>query len=404
MKLHTITAALAMAGLGFAGATAHAQGISDDVIRIGFITDMSGVYSDIDGKAGLDAIRMAIEDAGGSINGKKIEVVSADHQNKADVASARVREWFDEQKVDVIIAGTNSSTSLAMAGVAAAKKKPFMAIGAGASDLTNAQCSPYTVHYAYDTVALARGTGSAVVKDGGKSWFFLTADYAFGHALERDTMAVVKAAGGDVKGQVRAPLGASDFSSFLLQAQASKAQILGLANAGGDTINAIKAANEFGVTKTMKMAGLLVFINDVHALGLQATQGMYLTDGWYWDQSDASRAWSKKFEAKVGRKPSMLQAGDYSALTFYLNAVKATGTDDGDAVMKWMKSNKVNDFFAQGGYVREDGRMIHDMYLMQVKTPAESKGPWDYYKVVATLPGDEVYTKLSESTCKLVKK
>ncbi len=404
MKLHTITAALALAGLGFAGATAHAQGISDDVIRIGFITDMSGVYSDIDGKAGLEAVRMAIEDAGGSINGKKIEVVSADHQNKADVASARVREWFDEQKVDVIIAGTNSSTSLAMAGVAAAKKKPFMAIGAGASDLTNAQCSPYTVHYAYDTVALARGTGSAVVKDGGKSWFFLTADYAFGHALERDTVAVVKAAGGEVKGQVRAPLGASDFSSFLLQAQASKAQILGLANAGGDTINSIKAANEFGVTKTMKMAGLLVFINDVHALGLQATQGMYLTDGWYWDQSDASRAWSKKFEAKVGRKPSMLQAGDYSATAFYLNAIKATGTDDGDAVMKWMKSNKVNDFFAQDGYVREDGRMIHDMYLMQVKTPAESKGPWDYYKVVATLPGDEVYTKLSESTCKLVKK
>ncbi|MBO9328631.1 ABC transporter substrate-binding protein [Achromobacter xylosoxidans] len=404
MKLHTITAALAMAGLGFAGATVHAQGISDDVIRVGFITDMSGVYSDIDGKAGLEAVRMAIEDAGGAINGKKIEVVSADHQNKADVASARVREWFDEQKVDVIIAGTNSSTSLAMAGVAAEKKKPFMAIGAGASDLTNAQCSPYTVHYAYDTVALARGTGSAVVKDGGKSWFFLTADYAFGHALERDTIAVVKAAGGEVKGQVRAPLGASDFSSFLLQAQASKAQILGLANAGGDTINSIKAANEFGVTKTMKMAGLLVFINDVHALGLQATQGMYLTDGWYWDQSDASRAWSKKFEAKVGRKPSMLQAGDYSALSFYLNAVKATGTDDGDTVMKWMKSNKVNDFFAQGGYVREDGRMIHDMYLMQVKTPAESKGPWDYYKVVATLPGDEVYTKLSESTCKLVKK
>ena len=404
MKLHTITAALAMAGLGFAGAPAHAQGISDDVIRIGFITDMSGVYSDIDGKAGLEAVRMAIEDAGGSINGKKIEVVSADHQNKADVASARVREWFDEQKVDVIIAGTNSSTSLAMAGVAAAKKKPFIAIGAGASDLTNAQCSPYTVHYAYDTVALARGTGSAVVKDGGKSWFFLTADYAFGAALEADTTTVIKEKGGTVVGGVKHPLNASDFSSFLLQAQASKAQILGLANAGGDTINSIKAANEFGVTKTMKMAGLLVFINDVHALGLQATQGMYLTDGWYWDQSDASRAWSKKFEAKVGRKPSMLQAGDYSATAFYLNAIKSTGTDDGDAVMKWMKSNKVNDFFAQGGYVREDGRMIHDMYLMQVKTPAESKAPWDYYKVVATLPGDEVYTKLSESTCKLVKK
>lgn len=404
MKLHTITAALAMAGLGFAGAPAQAQGISDDVIRIGFITDMSGVYSDIDGKAGLEAIRMAIEDFGGNVNGKKIEVLSADHQNKADVASARAREWFDQQKVDVIIGGTNSATSLAMAAVAAEKKKPFIAIGAGASDLTNAQCSPYTVHYAYDTVALARGTGSAVVKDGGKSWFFLTADYAFGHALERDTMAVVKAAGGEVKGQVRATLGASDFSSFLLQAQSSKAQILGLANAGGDTINSIKAANEFGVTKTMKMAGLLVFINDVHSLGLEATQGMYLTDGWYWDQSDASRAWSKKFEAKVGRKPYMLQAGDYSSVTFYLNGVKATGTDDADALMKWMKSNKINDFFTQGGYVREDGRMIHDMYLMQVKTPAESKAPWDYYKVVATLPGDEVYTKLSESTCKLVKK
>ena len=404
MKLHTITAALAMAGLGFAGVTAHAQGISDDVIRIGFITDMSGVYSDIDGKAGLEAVRMAVEDFGGTVNGKKIEIVSADHQNKADVASARAREWFDQQKVDVIIAGTNSATSLAMAAVAAEKKKPFIAVGAGSSDLTNAQCSPYTVHYAYDTVALARGTGSAVVKDGGKSWFFLTADYAFGHALERDTMAVVKAAGGEVKGQVRAPLGASDFSSFLLQAQASKAQILGMANAGGDTINTVKAANEFGVTQTMKLAGLLVFINDVHSLGLDATKGMYLTDGWYWDQSDASRAWSKKFESKVGRKPSMLQAGDYSSAMFYLNAVKATGSDDGDDVMKWMKSNKVNDFFAQGGVVREDGRMVHDMYLMQVKTPAESKGPWDYYKVVATLPGDEVYTKLSESTCKLVKK
>ncbi|WAI82938.1 MULTISPECIES: ABC transporter substrate-binding protein [Achromobacter] len=404
MKLHTITAALAMAGLGFAGATAHAQGISDDVIRIGFITDMSGVYSDIDGKAGLDAIRMAIDEMGGTINGKKIEVVSADHQNKADIASARAREWFDQQKVDVIIAGTNSATSLAMAAVAAEKKKPFIAIGAGASDLTNAQCSPYTVHYAYDTVALARGTGSAVVKDGGKSWFFLTADYAFGHALERDTIKVVKDAGGEIKGEVRAPLGTADFSSFLLQAQASKAQILGLANAGGDFSNSVKAANEFGVTQSMKMAGLLVFINDIHALGLKTTQNMYLTTGWYWDLNDASRAWSKKFESKVGRKPSMLQAGDYSAAMFYLNGVKASGSDDGDTIMKWMKSNKVNDFFAQNGHVREDGRMVHDMYLMQVKTPAESKAPWDYYKVVATLPGDEVYTKLSESTCKLVKK
>ena len=404
MKLHTITAALALAGLGATGLPAQAQGISDDVIRIGFITDMSGVYSDIDGKGGLTAIQMAIEDAGGSINGKKIEVLSADHQNKADVASARAREWFDQQKVDVLIGGTNSATNLAMAAVAAEKKRPFISIGAGASDLTNAQCTPYTVHYAYDTVALARGTGSAVVKNGGKSWFFLTADYAFGHALERDTTAVIKANGGEIKGSVRAPLSTTDFSSFLLQAQSSGAQILGLANAGGDTVNSIKAANEFGVTSTMKMAGLLVFINDIHSLGLQATQNMYLTDSWYWDQDDASRAWAKKFEDKVKRKPSSLQAADYSSVAFYLNGVKATGTDDADAMMKWMKSNKVNDFYAKNGVVREDGRMVHDMYLMQVKTPKESKGPWDYYKVVATLPGDDVYTKLSESTCKLVKK
>src|SRR5690606_38991260 len=299
MKLHHITAALALAGLGFAGLPAQAQGISGDVIRIGFITDMSGVYSDIDGPAGVEAIRMAIADAGGAINGKKIELVTADHQNKADIASSRAREWFDQEGLDMLVGGTNSATNLAMAAVAAEKKKPFISIGAGASDLTNAQCTPYTVHYAYDTVALARGTGSAVVKDGGKSWFFLTADYAFGHALERDTTAVVKANGGEIKGAVRAPLSTADFSSFLLQAQASGAQILGLANAGGDTINSIKAANEFGVTQTMKMAGLLVFINDVHSLGLKTTQGMYLTTGWYWDQSDAARAWAKKFEDKV---------------------------------------------------------------------------------------------------------
>jgi branched-chain amino acid transport system substrate-binding protein len=406
MKVKNLTTILIVAGIvtGASLPVARAAGISDDVIRIGFITDMSGVYSDIDGKAGTEAIKMAIADFGGEINGKKIELLTADHQNKADVASSRAREWFDQQHLDMLVGGTNSGTALAMAGVAAQKKKPFIAIGAGASDLTNAQCSPYTVHYAYDTVALARGTGSAVVKDGGKSWFFLTADYAFGQALERDTANVVKAAGGEVKGEVRVPLGASDFSSFLLQAQASKAQILGLANAGGDTINSVKAANEFGVTKTMKMAGLLVFINDIHALGLQATQGLYLTDGWYWDQSDASRAWSKRFEAKVNRKPSMLQAADYSATMFYLNAVKATGTDDADTVMKWMKSNKINDFYAKNGYVREDGRMVYDMYLMQVKKPSESKYPWDYYKVVATLPGDQIFTKLSESTCPLVKK
>lgn len=402
MKLKTIATLLAAAGLGVSSSAALAA-VSNDVIRIGFITDMSSVYSDLDGPGGVEAIRLAIADAGGEINGKKIELLFADHQMKADVASARAREWFDRENLDMLVGGTNSATALAMAAVAAEKKKPFMVIGAGASDLTNKQCSPYTVHYAYDTIALARGTGGAVVKDGGKSWFFLTADYAFGHALERDTADVVKKAGGEVKGNVRVPLGASDFSSFLLQAQSSKAQILGLANAGGDTINAIKAANEFGVTQSMKFAGLLIFINDIHSLGLEATQGMYLTDGWYWDQSDASRAWAARFEEKLKRKPSMVQAANYSAAAFYLKAVKETGTDDADTVMKWMKSNKVDDMFATGGYVRPDGRMVYDMYLMQVKKPSESKGPWDYYNIVQKLPGEEIYTKQEESTCALWK-
>ncbi len=403
MKLRTLSTAFALAGLALA-APGHAAGISDDVIRIGFITDMSGLYSDIDGPAGAEAIRMAIADAGGSINGKKIELLVADHQNKADVASARAREWFDQKQLDVLIGGTSSGTALAMAGVAAEKKKPFISVGAGASELTNAQCSPYTVHYAYDTIALARGTGSAVVKNGGKSWFFLTADYAFGHALERDTAAVVKKAGGTVIGAVRAPLSTSDFSSFMLQAQSSGAKILGLANAGGDFINSVKAAKEFGVTGTMSLAGLLVFINDVHALGLEATQGLYLTSGWYWDKDDASRKWGQRFFDKHKRMPSFLQAGDYSSVDFYLKGVKASGTDDADTLMKWMKSNKVNDFFATNGYIREDGRMIHDMYLMQVKKPSESKKPWDYYKIVETLPGEQVYASLAESTCKLIKK
>ena len=403
MKLRTLSASMMLASAGLLAQPTFAN-VSDNVIRIGFITDMASVYSDIDGAGGVEAARMAIADAGGQIDGKKIELVFADHQNKADVAAARAREWFDQQKIDMLIGGTNSGVNLALAGIAAERKKPFFAIGAAASDLTGSQCTPYTVHWAYDTVALARGTGSAVVKAGGKTWYFLTADYAFGHALERDTANVVKAAGGQVVGQVRAPLNSSDFSSFLLQAQSSTAQILGLANAGGDTINSIKAANEFGIGKTMKMAGLLIFINDIHSLGLNVTQGMQFTDGWYWDQNEETRAWSKRFEARVKRKPSMIQAGDYSAVSFYLNAVKATGSDDGDTVMKWMKSNKVNDMFAKNGYVREDGRMVHDMFLMEVKKPSESKYPWDYYKQIAVLPGEEVFTKLSESTCKLVKK
>ena len=400
MKLKPLPAACLLAAAAMFGATPPAQAqISGDVIRIGFISDLSGLYADLDGPAGAEAIKMAIGDMGGAVAGKKVELLVADHQNKPDVAAAKAREWFDTQGLDMLIGGTNSGTALAMAKVAAEKKKPFLAIGAGSSALTNEQCSPYTVHYAYDTTALAKGTAPAVVKAGGKSWYFLTADYAFGTALQNDATAAVKAAGGSVVGSVRAPLASSDFSSFLLQAQSSKAQILGLANAGGDTINSIKAANEFGITKTMKLVGLLMFINDVHSLGLKATQNMYLTDSWYWNQSPESRAWSKRFFDKFKRMPSSLQAADYSVTQFYLNAVKALNSDDGDKVMEQMRKSKVNDMYAKGGYIRPDGRMVHDMFLMQVKTPEASTTPWDYLNVVATTKGEEAFTTKAESKC-----
>ena len=393
-----LSAACALAAATLFGASAQAQ-ISGDVIRIGLITDMSGLYADIDGPAGAEAIKMAIADMGGAVSGKKIELLVADHQNKSDVAAAKAREWFDTQGLDMLIGGTSSGTNLAMAKVALEKKKLFISIGGATAALTNEQCSPYTVHWAYDTVALAKGTGNAVVKAGGKSWYFLTADYQFGAQLQADTSSVVKAAGGTVVGSVKHPLSASDFSSFLLQAQSSKAQILGLANAGGDTVNSIKAANEFGITKTMKLAGLLMFINDVHSLGLKATQGMYLTDSWYWNRDAETRAWSRKFFDKIKRMPSSIQAADYSATLQFLNAVKATGSDDSDKVLAQMKKTKVNDIFSKGGFIREDGSMIHDMYLMQVKTPAESTEPWDYYKVVETFKGETAWTTKAETKC-----
>ena len=402
MKIKTVSLAVASAFAFAAAPVVHAD-ISNDTIKIGFITDMSGVYADVDGPAGADAIKMAIADFGGNVNGKKIEFLSADHQNKADIAASKAREWFDQQGVDVIIGGTNSATNLAMAKVAAEKKKPFISIGAGTSRLTNEECTPYTIHYAYDTVAMARGTSAALVKQGNKDWFFLTADYVFGMSLEKDATEVIKAGGGHVLGSVRHPLAASDFSSFLLQAQNSKAQVLGLANAGGDTVNSIKAANEFGINKKMKLAGMLMFVNDVHALGLPLTQGMYLTDGWYWDTNEETRAWSKKFMARNKKAPSMLHAGDYSSVMFYLNAVKAAGTDDGDKIMAKLKSSKVNDFFAKNGVVRPDGRMVHDMTLMQVKTPAESKYEWDYYKVAQVIPGDQAFMTKAETKCALWK-
>ena len=397
-KLKTLVAVLGAAGMSLAAMQAQAQ----DKVKIGFLTDMSSLYADVDGKNGALAIQMAIDDFGGKVLGKPVELLSADHQNKADIAASKAREWIDTQGLTMLFGGTNSGTALAMAKIADEKKRVFMVNGAGSSALTNEQCTPYTVHYAYDTVALAKGTGSAVVKQGGKSWFFLTADYAFGAALEADTARVVKENGGTVVGSVKHPLNASDFSSFLLQAQNSKAQVLGLANAGGDLINSIKAAKEFGITKSMKLVGLLVFITDVHSLGLKNTEGLLLTTSWDWNLNDQTRAFGKKFFEKAKRMPTDIQAADYSATMNYLKAVQAAGTTDADKVMAKLKSTPIDDFYAKG-VIRPDGRFAHDMYLMQVKSQKESQQPWDYYKVVAKLPADQVWTTKAESKCALWK-
>ena len=397
MKLKTLITAMT---LGF-GACAFAQ--APGPVRIGFITDMSSLYADIDGPAGGEMIKWAAQDFGGKVLGRPIEVLTADHQNKADVASSKAREWMDKEGLSLLIGGTNSGTSLAMSKVALEKKSPFIAIGAGSARLTNEDCTPYTIHYAYDTVALAKVAGTALVKAGNKSWYFLTADYAFGYSLEGDAATVVKANGGTVAGQARHPLNASDFSAFLLQAQSSKAQILGLANAGGDFTNAMKAAKEFGITKTMKVAGLLVFINDVHSLGLANTEGLQLADSWYWNQDDASRKFAKRFFEKYKRMPSSLQAADYSAAANYLKAVQTAGTTDTEKVMSTLKTMKFDDFYSKG-QIRADGRMIHDMYLFEVKSSKDSSTPWDYYKTIAKIPGEQSFTTVAESKCSLLKK
>ncbi|WP_438802259.1 ABC transporter substrate-binding protein [Comamonas aquatica] len=390
---------LALCGMGLWSAAAQAQTFKEpDTVKIGFITDMSSLYADVEGKNGAVAIQMAIDDFGGKLLGKPIELLTADHQNKADIAASKAREWIDQQDISLVFGGTNSATALAMAKVAQEKKRIFVDNGAGSSALTNEQCSPYTVHYAFDTVALAKGTGKAVVEAGGKSWFFLTADYAFGHALEADTSKIVEANGGKVVGAVRTPLNASDFSSFMLQAQNSKAQILGLANAGGDTINSIKAAREFGITKGMKLAGLLIFFSDIHSLGVKNTEGLQFTTSWYWDMNDESRKFADKFMAKTKRRPSEIQAADYSATMTWLQAAQRAGTLEADKVMAEWKSKPIKDFFGEG-VIRPDGRYAHDMYLMEVKSPAESKGTWDYYKLVKKLPADQVWTTKAESKC-----
>ena len=391
-------------GVAAAVATSASAEISGDVVKLGVLNDMSSLYADLSGAGSVEAARMAIADFGGSVNGKKIELISADHQNKPDVGSAIATQWFDNDGVDAIVDVPTSSVALAVQQIARTKGKLFLISGAAASDLTGKACSPTSVHWTYDTVALANGTGGAVVKAGGDTWFFITADYAFGHALERDTARVVEANGGKVLGKVRAPLNTADFSSFLLQAQGSKAKIIGLANAGGDTINSIKQAGEFGIVEgSQKLAGLLVFITDIHSLGLQAAHGLQLTEAFYWDQNDATRAWSKRFFDKIGREPSMVQAGVYGAVTHYLNAIKATNSDDGLTVVKQMKATPINDFMTKNGKIREDGTLVRDMYLFEVKAPAESKGPWDYYKQISVIPGEDAFKLPGPNECPLVK-
>ncbi len=391
----------------FAGAllAALASGASfaAEKVVIGDIDDMSGLYADIIGPKGVEAIKMAIADFGGSALGQPIELLTFDHQNKPDLGAQKFREFADRDGVTLVLGGSNTGVSIAMSAVAKEKKTPFIAIGAAGASLTGKDCTPYTVHYGYDTTALANGTATTIVKQGGKSWFFLTADYAFGAQLQQSAERVVTANGGQVVGAVRVPLGTADFSSFLLQAQNSGAEVLGLANAGGDFVNSLKAANEFGITKTMKPAALLAFSSDIHALGVDAAQILYLTTGWYWDLNDKTRAFGKRFMDKTGNEPTETQAAVYSATTAYLNAVTAAATTDSDKVMDQLHKMTIDDMFTSHGVIRADGLLEHEMYVMQVKTPAESKGAWDFYKLVQTIPGREAYGPPNEA-CPLVKK
>jgi branched-chain amino acid transport system substrate-binding protein len=397
---------VALALLGFCvalglAATARAQ---TDTIKIGVLADMSSLYADLGGPGSLEAAKMAVADFGGTVLGKKIEVVGADHQNKPDVGASIARQWFDEQGVQMITDLTTSSVALAVQEVAREKNKVILVTGAASSDLTGKSCAPTSVHWEYDTTALANGTGAAVVKAGGDTWFFITADYAFGHALQKDTATVVEANGGKVLGSVNVPLNNADFSSYLLQAQSSKAKIIGLANAGGDTINSIKQAAEFGIVQGgQRLAGLLLFVSDVHSLGLQTAQGLQMTESFYWDQDEQTRAWAKKFFDRTKKEPTMVQAGSYSATLHYLEAVKAANSLDGPTVVKQLKSKPINDFDIRNGHIQEDGSLVHDMYLYEVKKPGDSKGEWDLYKTVATIPGDEAFKRPRGNECPLVK-
>src|SRR5216684_2289980 len=385
------------------GTTAAIGQVSDNVIKVGVLTDMTGAYSDLAGPGSVIAAQMAAEDFGGKLLGKPIVIISADHQNKADIASSIARKWFDEEQVDAIADLVTSSTALAVMPVAAEKKRITLLSGPGSTPIAGEKCTAYNVHYTYNTYAMAAGTGRAVVQKGGKTWFFITADYVFGKSLEADTSKVVTESGGKILGGVKAPFPTTDFSSYLLQAQSSGAKIIGLANAGADTINAIKQANEFGITPKQSLAGLLVFLSDVHSLGLDTAKGMYLTTAFYWDRDDASRKWSKRFFERHKKMPTMVQAGVYSELMHYFAAIKAAGTDNADKVMAKMRELPVNDFFAKNGRIGPDGLNRHDMYLAQVKSPEESKYPWDYYKIIRTIPAAEAF-EAPDTACPLVKK
>lgn len=377
--------------------------ISDDAVRIGYLADMSGTYRDLAGPGGLAALEMAVEDFGGSVNGTPIEVFSADDRNSADVGANTVREWVDQRNVDMVAGMVASSVTIAVTQVLEQYDKLGLVSGSAASSITNEHCTPNHIHWVYDTYPLANGTARAVVDQGGSDWFMLTADYAFGHALEGDVEKVVTENGGSIVGRVRHPFPTSDFSSYILQAQGSGAQIVGLANAGADTVNAINTASQFGLTQSgQQLAGLLVFLNDVHAMGLDATQGLLLTTGWYWNMDDQAREWAERYYERVGRMPTMVQAGIYSSTMHYLNAVEATGSDDTATVREHMMSQPIHDFFARNGHIRADGRMVHDMYLAQVKTPEQSEGEWDLYHILATIPADQAYRPLAESQCDLV--
>lgn len=385
-----------------AGTVAANAQVSNDVVRIGILTDMSGIYSDLAGEGAVEAVRMAIEDFGGEVLGAPIDLVVYDHLNQADVAAAKAREWFDIEGVDMITDLSNSGAALAVAGVAKEMKRHIIVNGSSNIGITNDVCSPYAVHWAYDAYSLAHGTGKAVVEDGGLDWFFLTVDFAFGIGLEEQVTGVVEEAGGRVLGSARHPLGTTDFSSYMLQAQTSGAEIIGIASTGGDAINAINAAAEFGITQNQTLAALLLWLNDIHSIGLEAAGGLMLTNGWYWDMNEETREFANRYFERVGLMPNMSQAGNYSATMHYLKAIEAAGTDDPDAVSEQMRSTPISDFFTPNGYIREDGRMVHDMYLWKVKTPEESQYDWDYLAPVATIPAEQAFRPLEESTCYLV--